>query len=120
MNCNIKKSFIVGVTLIFIGFSSFLFAQSQVVMIGDSIAAYYPESFDASQTLPSLALLNEPKELGAAPDSWNEKVSFYSADKKNIAKIYSNSEIKLDKENPTRWLLLNCNEFEIARIKDIK
>jgi hypothetical protein len=47
-------------------------------------------------------------------------INEFNISKKNIAKIYSNSEIKLDKENPTRWLLLNCNEFEIARIKDIK
>ena len=87
MNCNIKKSFIIGVTLMFIGVANFLFAQSKVVMIGDSVAAYYPESFDTSQTLPSLALLNEPKEFSAAPESWKKKVSFYFADKKNIAKI---------------------------------
>jgi len=56
-------------------------------MIGDNVAIFYPDNFDATANLPSFALLEEPTEVGALPDDWNDKVEFSSAFGQTLARV---------------------------------
>ncbi len=56
-------------------------------LIGDGIAIFYPEHFNPKAHLPSFALVKEPNEKGALPDSWKTHVQFDTAFGKRIAYI---------------------------------
>jgi alpha-glucosidase len=56
-------------------------------MIGDNIAVFYPDAFNATETLPSLALLAEPQAIGQVPADWAVTPEFFVEDGKNCARI---------------------------------
>jgi len=62
-------------------------AKGKSVLIGKDIVMFTPANFDAKSHLPSFALLEEPKEIGAKPDNWKSNVEFTEAFGKSIAYI---------------------------------
>jgi alpha-glucosidase len=50
---------------------------SQVYSQGDSLTVFYPDNFDSSQTLPSLAIINEPAVTAGMPAGWTLIPEFY-------------------------------------------
>lgn len=55
--------------------------------IGQDIMVFYPGNFEPERMLPSMMLLEEPKELGDVPSSWRVVPEFSEKDGKNIARI---------------------------------
>src|SRR5690606_2181355 len=55
--------------------------------IGQDIMIFYPENFLPDRMLPSMMLLQEPKELGEIPSHWKVVPEFSEKDGKNIATI---------------------------------
>jgi len=64
-------------------------------MIGNNIAIFYPEDFQPQLTLPSLALLTEPTEIGDLTDNWQLKPHFRLSNNKQIAEIYPGRNVSL-------------------------
>ena len=62
-------------------------AASRGQEIGQDIMIFYPENFEPERMLPSMMLLEEPKELGEVPSNWKVIPEFSEKDGKNIAKI---------------------------------
>lgn len=62
-------------------------AASRGQEIGQDIMIFYPENFEPQRMLPSMMLLEEPKELGEVPSNWKVIPEFSEKDGKNIAKI---------------------------------
>ncbi len=53
----------------------------------DSIAVFYPKAFDATQTLPSFAISNEPLVQAGIPQGWQITPVFSMSSDKSIAKV---------------------------------
>ncbi|WPR76057.1 TIM-barrel domain-containing protein [Algoriphagus sp. NG3] len=66
-------------------FSSCTTSRSQE--IGKEIMIFYPENFVPERMLPSMMLLEEPKEQGAVPTNWRIVPEFSEKDGKNITRI---------------------------------
>lgn len=62
-------------------------AEPRAALIKENVAVFYPENFDADANLPSFALLEEPTEIGALPDAWQDKVEFSSAFGLSMARV---------------------------------
>jgi alpha-glucosidase len=69
--------------------SCITFSQPHSEMIGDNIAVFYPDAFDSTGTLPSLALLAEPAVVGPVPVDWAVTPEFFIEEGKNCARIYT-------------------------------
>ncbi|MFP4469320.1 MAG: TIM-barrel domain-containing protein [Bacteroidales bacterium] len=67
---------------------SFLKSQPYGELVGDRVVAFYPENFNASQTLPSFALIEEPDSIGPVPDDWQIAPEFYSEPGLSNARIH--------------------------------
>ncbi|WP_179022643.1 TIM-barrel domain-containing protein [Winogradskyella forsetii] len=63
------------------------YAQQDAYLIGDDIAVFYPNNYNAPSHTPSIALLEEPTKLGEIPDDWNIDVHFTEALGKRIVEI---------------------------------
>ncbi|MEQ9021932.1 MAG: hypothetical protein RLN82_04125, partial [Pseudomonadales bacterium] len=70
-------------------------AAERAALIQDNVAIFYPENFDAEANLPSFALLQEPEETGALPDSWKTRVEFSSAFGQPMAQVEVDSSTTL-------------------------
>jgi alpha-glucosidase len=89
------------------------FAQ-HCALIGDRTAIFYPEGFQAEQTLPSFALLEEPSEIGEITLPWSIYPEFSSAGGRNVATIdipentdlYGNGEVIGDLRNNGKEIIL--------------
>jgi alpha-glucosidase len=101
-------------------FILFAHAQSTAERIGERIVAFYPEDFVPSQTLPSLALLNEPDSLGTIPENWSVFPMFFKESGKNCASIeteegtdlYGTGEVVGDlRRNGTDVILWNTDNY---------
>ena len=57
-------------------------------MIGDNIAVFYPDAFDTTGTLPSLALLEEPQVTGQVPADWAVTPEFFIEGGKTAPDLY--------------------------------
>jgi alpha-glucosidase len=55
-------------------------AYSQTYSQGDSLAIFYPNNFDSTGTLPSLAIINEPIVTPGLPANWSLVPDFYIDD----------------------------------------
>lgn len=55
--------------------------------IGEGIMIFYPGNFEPERMLPSMMLLEEPKETGKAPSKWKIVPEFSEKEGKNIATI---------------------------------
>ncbi len=75
------------VSIIILSFIITIKAETKSVLIGKDIVLFEPENFDSHSHLPSFALLNEPNEIGAMPETWSTKVQFTEAFDKSIAYI---------------------------------
>lgn len=64
-------------------------------MIGPGMAIFYPIGFVAEQTLPSLALKNEPMTAEVVPADWKLAPLFRSFGGKNIAEFYAGPNVSL-------------------------
>ncbi|WP_348822195.1 TIM-barrel domain-containing protein [Flavobacterium aestuarii] len=70
-------------------------------MAGDNIAVFYPNNFNASETLPSLIFTNDLTNQGSVPSSWAVKPAFSVVNGKSVVKIaytgnvdfYGNGEV---------------------------
>jgi alpha-glucosidase len=62
---------------------------------GERTAVFYPENFDPAGTLPSLALLEEPRRTGALPGDWEIKPTFETRDGKSIVTIAYDGRVDL-------------------------
>ncbi|MFH0879003.1 MAG: TIM-barrel domain-containing protein [Lentisphaerota bacterium] len=63
-----------------------LWAQESA-LVGTNVAVFYPAGFQASETLPSLALVSEPEQRGKLPWRWPTQVKFFSEQGTNSAFI---------------------------------
>jgi alpha-glucosidase len=68
------------------------FAQSNG-MIGDRMAIFYPQSFEAARHLPSLALLKEPVVKGQVPGNWKVLPVFKLKQEKSVVEITLNETV---------------------------
>ena len=62
-------------------------AQPESHMSGKDMAVFYPDGFDSTRTLPSLALVKDMTPTGQVPDNWRLVPDFYKEDGKNSARI---------------------------------
>jgi len=99
--------------------TQFIYAQHQA-LIGEQTVAFYPGDFIESQTLPSLALIEEPDSLGPKPFEWRINPEFYIQDGKNCARIpieddtdlYGTGEVIGDlRRNGTEVILWNTDNY---------
>lgn len=74
---------------------NFLYSQTNAELIGNNIAVFYPENFEASSTLPSMALLSEPDSIGPLPANWPVIPEFIIESGKNKAIIETEDNIDL-------------------------
>jgi len=72
-------------------------ANSQTYSQGDSLAIFYPDNFDSTGTLPSLAIINEPIVAPGLPANWSLVPEFYVDD----------------------TLLASCAKFDIGKNVDL-
>jgi len=76
-------------THIFLLFLCISYSQPHSEMVGENIAVFYPDSFNATETLPSMALLTEPQVIGQVPADWAVTPEFFIESGKNCARIYT-------------------------------
>ena len=74
-------------TAILVLFLSISYSQPYSELIGENIAVFYPDAFIATETLPSLALLEEPQVIGTVPADWAVTPEFFIEGGKNCARI---------------------------------
>src|SRR4051812_13975137 len=84
-----KKKGTQFILLLLINYISVYSLMGQTSYSGkDSIAIFYPEIFDPSQTLPSFAISKEPSVQPGIPPGWKLTPFFSKAYGKNIATIH--------------------------------
>ncbi|MDR1274519.1 MAG: alpha-glucosidase, partial [Odoribacteraceae bacterium] len=64
-------------------------------LCGEGTAVFYPENFDPAGTLPSFALLEEPRRQGALPRDWEIKPTFEVRDGKSVVTIAYDRRVDL-------------------------
>lgn len=64
-------------------------------LVGDGIAVFYPQGFVPEQTLPSMALVTEPDEIGELPANWALQPVFRQFNGKQIAEFYAGRHLSL-------------------------
>lgn len=104
--------------------TNLMFAAERAVLIDEQVAVFYPEKFDEEGNLPSLALLEEPKEIGPLPESWKTRVEFSSVFGKPVAHVavdsttdlYGSGEVygRLARKGSTR-ILWNTDNYTYAK-----
>jgi len=70
-------------------------AAPRAALIEDNVAIFYPADFDAGANLPSFALLEEPREIGALSETWETQVKFSSAFGQPMARVEVDSSTNL-------------------------
>ena len=78
-----------ALSLVFLLLLYISYSQPSSELIGENIAVFYPDAFDSTGTLPSLALLEEPAVIGSVPANWAITPEFFTEDGKNCARIYT-------------------------------
>ncbi len=70
-------------------------AQPTGELIGDDMAVFYPAGFNPAETLPSLALFEEPVPIGPVPDDWSLIPEFYTEGGKNCVRFFLEDDVDL-------------------------
>jgi alpha-glucosidase len=104
-------------------FSINTMAQRQA-LLDSNVAVFYPPGFSAEQHLPSLALVEEPGEMGGLPENWQIQVQFDTLFGSSMAYIpvgekddlYGSGEVKGNlKRNGTSIELWNTDNVVYSK-----
>jgi len=113
MNKKVRIALPVIVGLLLLSYTVYADNKGRSALIGNNVAVFYPPDFNPKESLPSFAVLNEPKEEGPLPESWKMKVEFSKAFGKTMAYIKTDPQTDLYGTGETTGTLLKNSSSHV-------